>query len=161
MIRVQADDFDIGRELQALSEGNLGVGGVCCFVGLVRDIAGDKPIQSMTLEHYPEMTEKALAKIEAEARDRWPLEETLIIHRYGKLRPGDRIVMVATASAHRDAAIEACQFLIDWLKTQAPFWKLEETPDGGEWVDARSSDDAAAKRWVETKPAQSKPDAAE
>ena len=161
MIRVQADDFDIGRELQALSEGNLGVGGVCCFVGLVRDIAGDKPIQSMTLEHYPEMTEKALAKIEAEARDRWPLEETLIIHRYGKLEPGDRIVMVATASAHRDAAIEACQFLIDWLKTQAPFWKLEETPDGGEWVDARSSDDAAAKRWVETKPAQSKPDAAE
>ncbi len=161
MIRVQADDFDVGRELQALSEGNLGVGGVCCFVGLVRDIAGDKPIQSMTLEHYPEMTEKALAKIEAEARDRWPLEETLIIHRYGKLSPGDRIVMVATASAHRDAAIEACQFLIDWLKTQAPFWKLEETPDGGEWVDARSSDDAAAERWVETMPAKSKPDAAE
>ena len=161
MIRVQADDFDVGRELQALSEGNLGVGGVCCFVGLVRDIAGDKPIQSMTLEHYPEMTEKALAKIEAEARGRWPLEETLIIHRYGKLEPGDRIVMVATASAHRDAAIEACHFLIDWLKTQAPFWKLEETPDGGQWVDARSSDDAAAERWVETKPAKSKPDAAE
>ena len=161
MIRVQADDFDVGREMEALSEGNLGVGGVCCFVGLVRDIAGDKPIQSMTLEHYPEMTEKALAKIEAEARDRWPLEETLIIHRYGKLEPGDRIVMVATASAHRDAAIEACQFLIDWLKTQAPFWKLEETPDGGEWVDARSSDNAAAERWIETKPAKSKPDAAE
>jgi molybdopterin synthase catalytic subunit len=115
----------------------------------------------MTLEHYPEMTEKALAKIEAEARDRWPLEETLIIHRYGKLEPGDRIVMVATASAHREAAIEACHFLIDWLKTQAPFWKLEETPSGGEWVDARSSDDAAAERWVETKPAKSKPDAAE
>ena len=161
MIRVQADDFDVGRELQALSEGNLGVGGVCCFVGLVRDIAGDKPIQSMTLEHYPEMTEKALAKIEAEARGRWPLEETLIIHRYGKLEPGDRIVMVATASAHRDDAIEACHFLIDWLKTQAPFWKLEETPDGGQWGDARSSDDAAAERWVETKPAKSKPDAAE
>ncbi len=161
MIRVQADDFDVGREMEALSAGNFGVGGVCCFVGLVRDIAGDKPIQSMTLEHYPEMTEKALAKIEAEARDRWPLEETLIIHRYGKLRPGDRIVMVATASAHRDAAIKACQFLIDWLKTQAPFWKLEETPDGGEWVDARSSDDAAAERWIETKPAKSKPDAAE
>ncbi len=161
MIRIQADDFDIGREMEALSEGNLGVGGVCCFVGLVRDIAGDKPIQSMTLEHYPEMTEKALAKIEAEARDRWPLEETLIIHRYGKLEPGDRIVMVATASAHREAAIEACHFLIDWLKTQAPFWKLEETPSGGEWVDARSSDDAAAERWVETKPAKSKTDAAE
>ena len=158
---MQTEDFDVGRELQVLSEGNLGVGGVCCFVGLVRDIAGDKPIQSMTLEHYPEMTEKALAKIEAEARGRWPLEETLIIHRYGKLEPGDRIVMVATASAHRDAAIEACHFLIDWLKTQAPFWKLEETPDGGQWVDARSSDDAAAERWVETKPAKSKPDAAE
>jgi len=161
MIKVQAEDFDVGREMEALSEGNHGVGGVCCFVGLVRDIAGDKPIQSMTLEHYPEMTEKALAKIEAEARDRWSLEETLIIHRYGKLRPGDRIVMVATASAHRDAAIEACHFLIDWLKTQAPFWKREETPDGGEWVDARSSDDAAADRWVETKAAKPKPDAAE
>ena len=147
MIRVQAEDFDVGRELEKLSDGNHGVGGVCSFVGLVRDIAGDKPIQAMTLEHYPEMTEKALAKIEAEAHDRWTLEETLIIHRTGRLEPGDRIVLVAAASAHREAAFEACHFLIDWLKTQAPFWKLEETGDGEQWVDARETDDAAAKKW--------------
>jgi molybdopterin synthase catalytic subunit len=161
MIRVQADDFDVGQEIQSLSEGNHGIGGVCCFVGLVRDIAGDKAIEAMTLEHYPEMTEKALAEIEAEARGRWPLEETLIIHRYGKLQPGDRIVMVAAASAHRDAAIEACQFLIDWLKTKAPFWKMEETPAGGQWVDARAADDVAAERWVDDKAGKPKPDAAE
>ena len=152
MIRVQAEDFDIGRELENLSKGNLGVGGVSSFVGLVRDMAGDESIQAMTLEHYPEMTEKALAKIEAEARSRWPLEDVLIIHRYGRLEPGDRIVLVAAAAAHREAAIEACHFLIDWLKTQAPFWKLEETPDGGQWVDARSSDDMAADRWVKNDP---------
>lgn len=151
MIKVQAEDFDVGKELESLSKGNFGVGGVCCFVGLVRDIAGGETIAAMTLEHYPEMTERALAGVEAEARDRWPLEETLIIHRYGRLEPGDRIVMVATASAHREAAIEACHFLIDWLKTQAPFWKLEETPDGGKWVDAKSSDDDAASRWVDKK----------
>ena len=117
MIRVQAEDFDIGRELENLSKGNLGVGGVSSFVGLVRDMAGDESIQAMTLEHYPEMTEKALAKIEAEARSRWPLEDVLIIHRYGRLEPGDRIVLVAAAAAHREAAIEACHFLIDWLTT--------------------------------------------
>ncbi|MBC8339256.1 MAG: molybdopterin synthase catalytic subunit MoaE [Rhodospirillales bacterium] len=149
MIRVQAEDFDVGRELEKLSDGNLDVGGVSCFVGLVRDMAGDKPIETMTLEHYPEMTEKALAEIEAEARSRWPLADTLIIHRYGELAPGDRIVLVAAASAHRQAAIEAAHFLIDWLKTKAPFWKREVTPDGGQWVDARSSDDAAAERWIE------------
>ena len=156
MIRVQAEDFDVGRELEALSKGNLGVGGVSCFVGLVRDRAGGEAIEAMTLEHYPEMTERALAGIEAEARERWPLEETLIIHRYGRLEPGDRIVLVAAASAHREAAFEACHFLIDWLKTQAPFWKLEETPDGGQWVDARSSDGRAAERWLTDKP-QDKP----
>lgn len=162
MIKVQAEDFDVGRELEALSKGNLGVGGVSSFVGLVRDMAGDEPIKAMTLEHYPEMTEKALAEIEAEARSRWPLEETLIIHRYGRLEPGDRIVLVAAASAHREAAIEACHFLIDWLKTQAPFWKLEETPDGGKWVDARSSDDAAAERWTDAgRGVKEDPDAAE
>lgn len=148
MIRVQAEDFDVGRELENLCQGNLGVGGVSCFVGLVRDMAGEKSIMAMTLEHYPEMTEKALAKIEAEARSRWPLEETLIIHRYGRLEPGERIVLVAVASAHREAAIEACHFLIDWLKTRAPFWKLEETTDGGQWVDARKLDDQAAGRWA-------------
>ncbi len=151
MIRVQTEDFDVGKELEALSKGNTGVGGVSCFVGLVRDTAGEETIEAMTLEHYPEMTERALAEVEAEARQRWPLEETLIIHRTGRLEPGDRIVMVATASAHREAAIEACHFLIDWLKTKAPFWKLEETPDGGQWVDARSSDDKATERWTDNK----------
>ena len=101
----------------------------------------------MTLEHYPGMTEKELQKIEAEALDRWPLEATLIIHRYGRLEPGEKIVLVAAASAHRNAAIEACHFLIDWLKTKAPFWKLEDISGDGEWVDARDSDDAAAARW--------------
>ena len=148
MIRVQAENFDIGLELENLTKGDLNVGGVCCFVGLVRDIAGEKSIKAMTLEHYPAMTRKALIKIETEAVNRWPLSNTLIIHRYGKLSPGDQIVLVATASAHRKAAIEAMQFLIDWLKTKAPFWKLEETLDGGKWVDARSSDEAAAERWV-------------
>ena len=149
MIKVQAEDFDVGRELEKLSDGNHTIGGVSCFVGLVRDMAGDSPITAMTLEHYPEMTEKALAEIEAEARDRWPLTGSLIIHRYGKLAPGDRIVMVAAASAHREAAIEATHFLIDWLKTKAPFWKREDTPDGGQWVNARGSDDAATERWIE------------
>ena len=148
MIRVQREDFDIGAELEALTRGNLGIGGVASFVGLVRDMAGGETIGAMTLEHYPGMTEKQLAEIEAEARRRWPLEATLVIHRYGRLEPGDRIVLVATASAHRAAALESCQFLIDWLKTKAPFWKLEETPSGGKWVDARDSDDAAARRWV-------------
>ena len=151
MIRVQAEDFDIGRELENLSKGNLGVGGVSSFVGLVRDMAGDESIQAMTLEHYPEMTEKALAKIEAEARSRWPLEDVLIIHRYGRLEPGDRIVLVAAAAAHREAAIEACHFLIDWLKTQAPFWKLEESGSSGKkWVAARATDDRAAARWKQS-----------
>ena len=148
MIRVQAEDFDVGQEMQGLSEGNHGVGGVCCFVGLVRDIAGDARISSMTLEHYPGMTERQLAKIEAEARKRWPLGEVLIIHRYGELTPGDRIVLVATTSAHRDAALESCRFLIDWLKTKAPFWKLENTESGERWVEARESDSVAEERWI-------------
>ena len=101
----------------------------------------------MTLEHYPGMTERALEEIEAEAHDRWPLEATLIIHRYGRLEPGDQIVLVAAASAHREASFEACHYLIDFLKTRAPFWKLEDTPDGPKWVDARASDDAAVARW--------------
>ncbi|NIA71913.1 molybdenum cofactor biosynthesis protein MoaE [Pelagibius litoralis] len=152
MIRVQEQDFDIGKELAALTGGNTAIGGLAVFVGLVRDIAGGSDIQAMTLEHYPAMTEKMLAEIEAEARERWPLEASLIIHRYGRLEPGDQIVLVAAASAHRDAAFEACQFLMDWLKTKAPFWKLEETDAGAQWVDARSSDDAAAARWVKQDP---------
>lgn len=147
MIRVQRDDFDVGAELDALTRGKTGIGAVTSFVGLVRDIAGDKTIGAMTLEHYPGMTERQLDAIEAEARKRWPLDAVLIIHRYGRLEPGDRIVLVATASSHRDAAFESCHFLIDWLKTKAPFWKLEETPEGARWVEAQASDDAAAKRW--------------
>lgn len=151
-IRVQAEDFDPGAELAALTEGKTSVGGVCMFVGLVRDMArvdGDQQtIASMTLEHYPGMTEKELARIDAEARDRWPLDETLIIHRYGTLDPGARIVMVAASSAHREAAFEACHFLIDFLKTRAPFWKVEDTGAAKHWVDAKDSDDDAAARWT-------------
>ncbi len=149
MIRVQREDFDIGAELAALSRGKSGIGGLTSFIGLVRDIAGDQRIGAMTLEHYPGMTERQLAAIEAEARRRWPLDDVLIIHRYGRLEPGDRIVLVATASAHRDAAFDSCRFLIDWLKTKAPFWKLEETPEGPRWVEAKGSDDSAAQRWAE------------
>ena len=152
MIRVQEADFDVGQELAALTAGNTAIGGLAVFVGLVRDMAGGAGISAMTLEHYPAMTEKMLAGIEAEAQARWPLEASLIIHRHGRLEPGDRIVMVAAASAHREAAFEACQFLMDWLKTKAPFWKLEETEQGPQWVDARSSDDAAAARWVKQDP---------
>ncbi len=148
MIRVQREDFDLGEELRALSAGDHGIGGVASFVGLVRDMAGGEKIGAMTLEHYPGMTEKMLGRIEAEALERWPLNASLIIHRYGRLEPGDQIVLVATASPHREAALESCHFLIDWLKTKAPFWKLEDTPDGGQWVDARDSDGDAAARWV-------------
>ena len=151
MIRVQSEDFDVGRELTALVGGNHDIGGLAVFVGLVRDLAGGAEIQAMTLEHYPGMTEKLLAEIEAEARARWPLAACLVIHRTGRLEPGEQIVLVAAASAHRQAAFDACQFLIDWLKTKAPFWKLEETGEGARWVDARSSDDAATARWIEPK----------
>ena len=134
-VRVQAEDFDSGREIEAVTAGNTAVGGVASFIGLVRDMnrdgAGGKGVGAMTLEHYPGMTEKLLAEIEAEANRRWPLQASLIVHRYGRLEPGDRIVLVVTASAHRQAALEACHFLIDWLKTKAPFWKLEET--GRRW----------------------------
>jgi len=151
MIRVQREDFDIGGELDRLAAGDHSVGGVASFVGLVRDVlghgGGPEKVAALTLEHYPGMTEKKLAEIEAEANRRWPLSASLIIHRYGRLEPGDRIVLVATASPHREAALAACQFLIDWLKTDAPFWKSEETPHGERWVEARAEDDAAARRW--------------
>jgi len=162
MIKVQREDFDVGREIAALSDGNHAVGGLAVFIGLVRDMAGDQPVGAITLEHYPGMTEKMLARIEAEACERWPLEASLVIHRHGRLEPGDRIVMVATASAHRQAALEACQFLIDWLKTKAPFWKLEESSDGAAWVEARTSDDASAARWDKPpRPGDADPEAAE
>ena len=148
MIRVQREDFEIGAEIDRLVSGNHQIGGVASFVGLVRDMAGGAAVGAMTLEHYPGMTEKKLAEIETEAGRRWTLEASLIVHRYGRLEPGDRIVLVVTASSHRAAALESCQFLIDWLKTKAPFWKLEETAGGGKWVDARDSDDEAARKWL-------------
>ena len=144
---VQEADFDPGVEMAALSAGRTDVGGVACFVGLVRDIAGGTAVTAMTLEHYPGMTELQLAEIEAEARSRWPLLEVRIVHRVGRLEPGDRIMFCGAASAHRGAALEACAFLMDWLKTKAPFWKREETPAGERWVDARAEDDEAASRW--------------
>ncbi len=151
MIKVQREDFDIGQETSRLTEGNHQIGGLVSFVGLVRDLAAGQAVSAMTLEHYPGMTEKMLRQIEAEANERWPLSASLIIPRYGRLEPGDRIVLVATASAHRQAAFDACQFLIDWLKTKAPFWKLEDTETGAHWVDARAGDAAATARWVEDK----------
>ena len=147
MIRVQREGFDAGKEIAALGAGNRAVGGVAAFIGLVRDMAGGEAIGAMTLEHYPGMSERMLERIEAEAAERWPLEATLIVHRHGRLEPGEQIVLVATASAHRRAAFEACEFLVDWLKTKAPFWKLEEKASGAEWVEARASDDDAAARW--------------
>jgi molybdopterin synthase catalytic subunit len=146
MIKVQQQMFDIGAELAALSAGRTDIGAIASFVGLVR-AHGDEPITAMTLEHYPGMTEKKLGEIEAEARARWPLQATLIVHRYGRMLPGEPIVLVATASAHRAAALESCAFLIDWLKTQAPFWKLEETAAASRWVEARGADDEAAALW--------------
>jgi molybdopterin synthase catalytic subunit len=152
MIRVQREDFDVGAELKTLTAGRHEIGGAVTFVGLVRDMAGDSKIGAMTLEHYPGMTEKQLAEIEAEANKRWPLTGSLIIHRYGRLEPGEQIVLVITASAHREAAFEACHFLIDWLKTKAPFWKLEDTDKGAQWVAADRRDDKAAARWVKPQP---------
>ena len=146
MIRIQREMFDVGAELAALTARRTDVGALASFVGLVRDHA-DAPITAMTLEHYPGMTERKLAEIEAEALVRWPLQASLIVHRYGRMLPGEPIVLVATASPHRAAALQACAFLIDWLKTKAPFWKLEETPKAPRWVDARSADDQAAARW--------------
>jgi molybdopterin synthase catalytic subunit len=152
MIRVQLEDFDIGDEIETLTAGKHGVGGIVSFVGVVRDFVGkerDKgaPVAALTLEHYPAMTERMLTEIDAEATARWPLEASLIVHRYGKLNPGDRIVLVATAAAHREDAFAACQFLIDWLKTKAPFWKLEDTSEGAKWVSADTRDDTLAARW--------------
>lgn len=147
-VRVQAETFDPGAEMAALLAGRTDVGGVGCFVGLVRDSAGGRRVRSMTLEHYPGMTERALASIAAEAEARWGLQGCTVIHRHGRLLPGEPIVLVLTTSAHRQAALDATAFLIDWLKTRAPFWKQEELADGAaHWVEAREADDAAAARW--------------
>jgi molybdopterin synthase catalytic subunit len=147
-VRVQAERFDTGAEIEALVAGNSAIGGVTSFTGYVRDFSTESGVVAMTLEHYPGMTERMLETIEAEARQRWDLEAALIIHRYGRMTVGEPIVLVVTASSHRQAAFESAEFLMDWLKTKAPFWKCEETKDGAKhWVDAREIDDAAAARW--------------
>lgn len=147
MIRVQAEPFDAGAEIAAIVAGRSDVGAVVSFQGLVRAAEGETPITALVLEHYPGMTERELARIEAEAQARWPLQASLVVHRYGRLEPGEPIVLVVTMSAHRQAAFEAAAFLMDWLKTQAPFWKRAETADGEHWIEAKASDDDAAARW--------------
>lgn len=147
-IRVQTQDFDVGTEVRALTAGRTDIGGIGSFVGTVRANASGPQLSALTLEHYPAMTERAIATIVAEAEQRWALLGCTVIHRVGRMRPGENIVLVLAASAHRQAALEATAFLIDWLKTKAPFWKQETFADGtATWVDARESDDAAAARW--------------
>lgn len=146
-VRIQTDDFDLSTEIAALRAGRAGVGAVVSFVGTVRDLNQGTGVSSLTLEHYPGMTDKSLTDIVAQAKARWQLDEVLVIHRVGLLLPLDQIVLVAVTSAHRGEAFEACEFVMDWLKTRAPFWKKEATPQGERWVDARESDDAAAARW--------------
>ena len=147
-IRVQAEDFDIGAEMAALAAGRADIGGIGCFVGTVRGSAGGRTIDAMILEHYPGMTERAMARIAGEAERRWSLLGCTLIHRVGRLEPGANIVLVVAAAAHRQAALEATGFLIDWLKTRAPFWKKESFAGGGEaWVEAREADESAAAGW--------------
>jgi molybdopterin synthase catalytic subunit len=144
---VRPEPFDLGREVAEMSQGRTDIGAVASFVGLARDHNDGRGVRAMTLEHYPGMTEKALVQLVDEAAARWALLGVTVIHRVGRLLPGDPIVLVAVASRHRGDAFAACEFIMDALKTRAPFWKKEETPDGERWVDARESDDAAAARW--------------
>ena len=146
MISIQTEDFDPGQE-QALLSNSKGTGAVVAFTGLVRDENLGDNVGGLYLEHYPGMTEKALQEIIEEAAQRWPLQAIKVIHRIGQMHPGDRIVFVGVASAHRKAAFEICEFVMDYLKTRAPFWKKETTPEGDRWVDARESDQTAAERW--------------
>jgi molybdopterin synthase catalytic subunit len=146
-ISVQQEDFDLGSEVKAIARDNAKIGAVASFIGLVRDINDGARVGAMTLEHYPGMTEKALENILAEARSRWDILDCTIIHRFGELKPTDQIVLVVVASGHRGDAFAACEFLMDYLKTKAPFWKKEQTPGGGRWVESRDSDDKAAERW--------------
>ncbi len=147
-IRVHAADFDLGAEFAALTAGRTDIGGIGCFVGTVRANPTGPRLEALTLEHYPGMTERAIAGVVAEAERRWPLLGCTVVHRVGRLRPGENIVLVLTAAAHRQAALDATAFLIDWLKTKAPFWKQEAFVDGlATWVAARETDDAAAARW--------------
>jgi molybdopterin synthase catalytic subunit len=146
-VRVQTDDFDCGEELRHLREGNPRIGAIASFIGLVREVNDSNQVSEMTLEHYPGMTEQALERIVAQAKSRWNVYEALVIHRVGRLKPLDQIVLVAVSSAHRGEAFAACEFIIDYLKTSAPFWKQEQTERGPRWVEARTADDAAAQRW--------------
>jgi molybdopterin synthase catalytic subunit len=147
-VRVAPEDFDVAAELAALTAGRTDIGGIGCFIGTVRDSAGGRTISAMTLEHYPGMTERAMAEIAAQAEQRWHLLGCTLVHRVGRLRPGEAIVLVLAAASHRQAALDATAFLIDWLKTGAPFWKKEAFADGGEgWVAARAEDEQAAARW--------------
>ncbi len=155
-IRLQSEDFDTGAETAKLTQGRSDIGAVVTFTGICRDHEGGRGVAAMTLEHYPGMAEEEIARHVADAQARWPLLGVTVIHRYGRMMPGDNIVLVATASAHREAAFEAASFLMDYLKTRAPFWKLEERPDGQDWVAAKGTDDIAAARW-----ARSDKDAAE
>lgn len=146
-VRVQQEDFDVGAELLALRQCNPKIGTIASFVGLVRDINEGDSVAGMTLEHYPGMTEKALAAIVEQAEGRWDIYDALVIHRVGDLKPTDQIVLVAVTGAHRGETFAACEFIMDYLKTEAPFWKREKTAEGERWVDARESDEKAALRW--------------
>jgi molybdopterin synthase catalytic subunit len=146
-VRVQTEDFDLSREVAALRAGQAQVGAVVSFVGTVRDINDGAGVSEMELEHYPGMTEKALEDIVDQAKTRWNIIDAFVIHRVGPLKPLDQIVLVAVTSAHRGEAFSACEFIMDYLKTEAPFWKKEQTPDGARWVDARVTDDRALAKW--------------
>jgi molybdopterin synthase catalytic subunit len=147
VVRVQSEDFDLAREIAALHGRDARVGAVAAFIGLVRDVNDASAVSTLTLEHYPGMTEKALMRIVDEAKARWNIYDAVVVHRVGKLKPADQIVFVAVSSAHRGEAFAACEFIMDYLKTRAPFWKKEQTPAGERWVEARASDDEAAARW--------------
>jgi molybdopterin synthase catalytic subunit len=147
-IRIQTEDFDLTSEVVQLRAGDPTIGAIVTFIGTVRDMNGGSRVSEMELEHYPGMTEKALEEIIERAKQRWQIFDVLVIHRIGPLKPLDQIVLVAVTSAHRGEAFAACEFVMDYLKTQAPFWKKEQTPQGARWVDARSADDQALKKWV-------------
>ncbi|MCI3952371.1 MAG: molybdopterin synthase subunit MoaE [Burkholderiales bacterium] len=146
-VRVQQEDFDVGAEIAALRRANPKIGAVASFVGIVRDVNEGGAVQEMTLEHYPGMTERAIEEIIGQARGRWKIYDALVVHRVGTLKPMAQIVLVIVTSSHRGDAFAACEFIMDYLKTRAPFWKKEKTPEGARWVDARASDDIAAERW--------------
>ena len=146
-VRIQHEDFDVGREIAVLREGNPGIGAVASFIGVVRDVNDGEPVARMTLEHYPGMTEKSIDEIIGQAKARWQIFDALVVHRVGELQPLDQIVLVVVTGSHRGEAFAACEFIMDYLKTRAPFWKKEATPDGARWVESRASDDIAAERW--------------